>query len=505
MAVLEGHDVGGTCVNRGCVPSKALLAAAGQVRSLREAHHLKQLGLSVQGVEFDRAGIAGHAKQLASTIQGNLRRSLEALGVDLLVGQGKFTGPHTLSYGLPGRVDVGGTVTARDIIIATGSVPFVPPGIAIDGKTVFTSDHALRLDWLPPWVAIIGSGYIGLEFSDVYTALGSEVTFVEALPELMPGFDREIAKVAQRQLIQGRPIDFRTGVIASKVTPGVPGVKPVTIELTDFATKKVVEELEVDACLVATGRAPYTNGLNLAAVGARTDRRGFVPVDERMRVLSAPPVDGVAPAPVEHVYCIGDANGRYMLAHAASAQGISAVENILRCRARAAGAASVPPPHVLDHRTVPAACFTHPEIAFVGLSEEAARREAEAGGWAAALAVAKTYFKANTKALAEDEADGLGKLIYRRDTGEILGCHLYGLHSADLIHEFSNAMAQGQTIQDLYYNVHAHPTVAEVVEELIRHAKVDAPGGSASEGESNIAPSGVKHKKKKEQAPALAN
>ncbi|KAK2080393.1 hypothetical protein QBZ16_000246 [Prototheca wickerhamii] len=165
VAVLEGHDVGGTCVNRGCVPSKALLAAAGQVRSLREAHHLKQLGLSVQGVEFDRAGIAGHAKQLASTIQGNLRRSLEALGVDLLVGQGKFTGPHTLSYGLPGRVDVGGTVTARDIIIATGSVPFVPPGIAIDGKTVFTSDHALRLDWLPPWVAIIGSGYIGLEFS----------------------------------------------------------------------------------------------------------------------------------------------------------------------------------------------------------------------------------------------------------------------------------------------------------------------------------------------------
>ncbi|KAK2080392.1 hypothetical protein QBZ16_000245 [Prototheca wickerhamii] len=150
-------------------------------------------------------------------------------------------------------------------------------------------------------------------------------------------------------------------------------------------------------------------------------------------------------------------------------------------RARA-GAASPPPPHVLDHRTVPAACFTHPEIAFVGLSEEAARREAEAGGWAAALAVAKTYFKANTKALAEDEADGLGKLIYRRDTGEILGCHLYGLHSADLIHEFSNAMAQGQTIQDLYYNVHAHPTVAEVVEELIRHAKVDTPGGSAFRG-----------------------
>lgn len=457
VAVVEGHDIGGTCVNRGCVPSKALLAAAGQVRTLRNAHHMKQLGLAVGDVSFDRAGIAGHAAGLAKTIQGNLRRSLEALGVDILVGQGKFTAPHTIKYSLPGRVDVGGTVTARDVIIATGSVPFVPGGIAIDGRTVFTSDHALKLDWVPGWVAIIGSGYIGLEFSDVYTALGSEVTFVEALPELMPGFDREIARLAQRALIQARPVDFRTGVIASRVTPGVPGVKPVLIELTDVKTRSVVEELEVDACLVATGRAPYTGGLGLAAIDVATDRRGFVPVDERLRVLDP------AGRPVPHVYCIGDANGRYMLAHAASAQGVAAVECI-------AGG-----DRVVDHRAVPAACFTHPEVAFVGLTEDAAREEAAAAGAGDAVAVAKTYFKANSKALAEAEADGMGKLIYRRDTGEILGVHLYGLHAADLIHEFSNAMANGQRVQDLYFNVHAHPTTSEVVEELIRHAKVDAP------------------------------
>ncbi|GFH15785.1 uncharacterized protein HaLaN_12079 [Haematococcus lacustris] len=179
VAVIEGHDVGGTCVNRGCVPSKALLAASGRVREFRNAQHLKSMGIQVDAVSFDREGIAQHARQLASNIQGNLRRSLESIGVEILMGSGKLVDNHTIKYGLPGRVDVGGQVTAKNIIIATGSVPFVPPGIPIDGKTVFTSDHALKLEWLPKWIAIIGSGYIGLEFSDVYTALGTEVTFIE--------------------------------------------------------------------------------------------------------------------------------------------------------------------------------------------------------------------------------------------------------------------------------------------------------------------------------------
>ena len=213
------------------------------------------------------------------------------------------SGPHEVKYSLPGRVDVGGTVTARDIMIATGSVPFVPPGIPIDGKTVFTSDHALKLEWIPKWVAIIGSGYIGLEFSDVYTALGSEVTFIEAMDDLMPGFDREVARLAQRLLINPRRIDWHTGVLATKVTPGVPGVKPVKIELTDFKTKEVVDELEVDAVLVATGRAPYTTGLGLDSMNVETDRRGFVPVNERMQVTDK------SGKVVPNLYCIGDANG----------------------------------------------------------------------------------------------------------------------------------------------------------------------------------------------------
>ncbi|GFH27909.1 uncharacterized protein HaLaN_26301, partial [Haematococcus lacustris] len=381
----------------------------------------------VDAVSFDREGIAQHARQLASNIQGNLRRSLESIGVEILMGSGKLVDNHTVKYGLPGRVDVGGQVTAKNIIIATGSVPFVPPGIPIDGKTVFTSDHALKLEWLPKWIAIIGSGYIGLEFSDVYTALGTEVTFIEAVDTLMPGFDKEIARMAQRLLINGRPIDYHTGVLATKVTPGVPGVKPVTIELTDFKTKKHVDTLEVDAVLVATGRAPFTAGLNLPAVGAETDRRGFVPVNEKMELLDR---DGKV---VPNVYCIGDANGKYMLAHAASAQGISAVENMLGR------------PHVLNHNSVPAACFTHPEVSFVGITQEKAEEMAKEQGFK--LGVTKTSFKANSKALAEKEGDGMAKMLYRKDTGEILGVHIIGLHAADLIHEASNAIATGQGVQ----------------------------------------------------------
>lgn len=253
VAIIEGHDIGGTCVNRGCVPSKALLAAAGRLREIKDADHMKALGIQVGSVSYDRQGVANHAKNLASTIQKNLKNSMVGLGVEILTGKAKLVAPHTVQYGLPGRVDVGGTVTGKDIIIATGSVPFVPPGVTIDGKTVFTSDHALKLEWVPEWVAIIGSGYIGLEFSDVYTALGSEVTFIEAMDNLMPTFDREIAKLAQRLLINPRKIDYQTGVIATKITPGIPGVKPVVIELADFKTKEPRESLEVDAVLVATG------------------------------------------------------------------------------------------------------------------------------------------------------------------------------------------------------------------------------------------------------------
>ncbi|KHG26642.1 Dihydrolipoyl dehydrogenase [Gossypium arboreum] len=450
-AIIEGDVVGGTCVNRGCVPSKALLAVSGRMRELQSEHHMKALGLQVSAAGYDRQGVAGHANNLASKIRSNLTNSMKALGVDILTGFGTIVGPQKVKYGKVGFTD--NIVTAKDIIIATGSVPFVPKGIEVDGKTVITSDHALKLEFVPDWIAIVGSGYIGLEFSDVYTALGSEVTFIEALDQLMPGFDPEISKLAQRVLINPRKIDYHTGI-----TPARDG-KPVIIELTDAKTKEHKDTLEVDAALIATGRAPFTNGLGLENINVVT-QRGFVPVDERMRVIDA---NGNL---VPHLYCIGDANGKMMLAHAASAQGISVVEQVTGRD------------HVLNHLSVPAACFTHPEISMVGLTEPQAREKAEKEGFE--ISVAKTSFKANTKAQAENEGEGLAKLIYRPDNGEILGVHIFGLHAADLIHEASNAIALGTRIQDIKFAVHAHPTLSEVLDELFKSAKVKAPASTSS-------------------------
>ncbi|KAJ9681777.1 hypothetical protein PVL29_017920 [Vitis rotundifolia] len=451
-AIIEGDVVGGTCVNRGCVPSKALLAVSGRMRELQDEHHMKAFGLQVAAAGYDRQGVADHANNLASKIRSNLTNSLKGLGVDILEGVGTILGPQKVKYGKVGSS--GNVITAKDIIIATGSVPFVPKGVEVDGKTVITSDQALKLEFVPDWIAIVGSGYIGLEFSDVYTALGSEVTFVEALDQLMPGFDPEIGKLAQRVLINPRKIDYYTGVFASKITPAKDG-KPVIIDLIDAKTKEPKDTLEVDAALIATGRAPFTKGLGLENIRVET-QRGFVPVDEHMQVID---VDGKL---VPHVYCIGDANGKMMLAHAASAQGISVVEQI-------SGKGNV-----VNHLSIPAACFTHPEISMVGLTEPQAREKAEKEGFE--VSVAKTSFKANTKALAENEGEGLAKLIYRPDNGEILGVHIFGLHAADLIHEASNAIALGTRIQDIKFAVHAHPTLSEVLDELFKSAKVGRTG-----------------------------
>ncbi|MEM7649656.1 MAG: FAD-dependent oxidoreductase, partial [Cyanobacteria bacterium P01_A01_bin.70] len=309
-AIIEAADMGGTCVNRGCIPSKALLAASGRVREFQNSHHLKSLGIQVGDVSFEREAIADHAKNLVSKIKGDMSNSLKRLGVDIIEGWGRIAGEQKVVVTTAAGDQ---TLTAKDVMLSPGSIPFVPPGIEVDNKTVFTSDGALQLEWLPEWVAIIGSGYIGLEFCDIYTALGSEVTIVEALDKIMPTFDPDIAKVAQRVLISPRDVETRAGVLAKKVTPG----SPVVIELVNRETQEVVDVLEVDACLVATGRIPATKDLGLERVGLETDRRGFITVDDELRVLR----DG---QPVPHLWAIGDATGKMMLAHAASAQGVVA-------------------------------------------------------------------------------------------------------------------------------------------------------------------------------------
>jgi len=302
------------------------------------------------------------------------------------------------------------------------------------------------LESLPQWVAIIGSGYIGLEFADVYSALGCEVSVIEALETLMPTFDPDIAKIAKRVLLDARDIEGYAGVLAMKVTPGA----PVVIELADAKTKEVVDVLEVDACLVATGRIPYTKNLNLEAVGVELDRRGFIPVNDALQVVA----NG---EPVPHLWAIGDATGKMMLAHAASAQGVAVVETL--CGR----------PRNVDYRSIPAAAFTHPEMSFVGLTEPQAKELAASEGFE--VATARTYFKANSKALAEKETDGLAKIVYRKDNGELLGAHIIGIHASDLIQEAANAIAERKSVRDLAFNVHTHPTLSEVLDEAYKRWK----------------------------------
>jgi dihydrolipoamide dehydrogenase len=269
---------------------------------------------------------------------------------------------------------------------------------------------------------------------------------IEALDTLMPGFDPEISKMAKRILIDPRDIETHVGILAKTVKPG----SPVVIELADAKTKEVIDTIEVDACLVATGRIPATKNLGLETVGVELNR-GFIPVDDRMAVLSSG-------EPVPHLWAVGDATGKMMLAHAASGQGVIAVENI--CDRK----------KTIDYRSIPAAAFTHPEISYVGMTEPAARELGEREGFK--VASVKTYFKGNSKALAEGETEGMAKVVYRHDTGEVLGVHIIGIHASDLIQEAANAIAERRSVRSLAFNVHTHPTLSEVLDEAYKRAEV---------------------------------
>jgi dihydrolipoamide dehydrogenase len=236
----------------------------------------------------------------------------------------------------------------------------------------------------------------------------------------------------------------------------------VTIELVDMATKEPVDTLEVDAVLVATGRVPVSQPLNLDSVGVET-QRGFIAVDDTMRVLSS---HGEEAKPVPHLWAVGDVTGKMMLAHTAAAQGTVAIDNILGH------------PREIDYRSIPAATFTHPEISSVGLSEADAKALASREGFE--LGSVRSYFKANSKALAELESDGVLKLLFNKASGEVLGAHIYGLHAADLIQEIANAVARRQGVRELATEVHTHPTLSEVVEVAYKQAAMALTGAAGA-------------------------
>jgi len=423
-AIVEYQEMGGTCINRGCIPSKALLAASGTLRKLA---HADLFGISVGAVSYDRSKIAEHALNVVTKIRTDLTKSLDKLKVTTIHGKAKLkTAQCAVIETAEGTIEV----TAQDVIIATGSVPFVPPGIQVDGHTVFTSDQGVRLDWVPENLCIIGSGYIGLEFSDVFTALGSKVTMIEAMDRLLPGFDPDIARMAERVLIKPRGITTQIKTFAKEIHPG----SPVRILLADGS------EMTTDAVLVATGRIPLTRELGLAELGIDLGRRGFIPVDDQMAT------------PIPHLWAIGDATGKMMLAHTASAQGAVAIDNICGH------------PRTINYQAIPAAVFTHPEIGMVGLTEPQAK---EAGYQ---VATVRTYFGGNSKAIAQGETDGMCKLVYAKDTGVLLGAHILGPEASLLVAECAQAIQDGLTVQHLAHVIHTHPTLSEILEEAYKRA-----------------------------------
>ena len=372
VVVFEGEDVGGTCLNVGCIPTKTYVHST----SFAEA----------------RERMAQVVPQLRSGVEGILSHP----NITLVREKGAFTDAHTV-----------GDYTADNIIIATGSETKYIPIKGLDDPRVVDSTGLLNLDTLPKRLTIIGAGVIGMEFASVFNRFGSEVTVIEYLKECLPALDSDIAK-RLRKLLEKRGITFKMKTAVENAA-----------------------DLEADVILMATGRKPRTGGLNLDAVGITLTPQGAIPVDDNYQAVS-------------NIYAIGDANGRQMLAHAAEMQAIRAVNHILGKN------------DGIRFDIMPAAIFTEPEAACVGPTEDQLKEQG------IVYECKKSFWRANGKALAMNETEGMLKL-FASPEGEILGCHAFGAHAADMVQEVSVLMCKHTTLHELADMVHIHPTLSEIL------------------------------------------
>ncbi len=411
VILIERDRLGGTCLNRGCIPTKCLCASASAAMTVADA---ASYGVDVPAFTLDY----GRAVERAAAVMDQLRGGIEAMlrDVEVIIGEASLK---------PDKVVVvnGEHLTAGRIIIATGSRPAVPdiPGASL----AVTSDGFLSLTDVPRRVAIIGGGVIGLEFASILAAFGREVTVLEFCKEVLPQFDGEIAK-RLRTTLSRRGIKFLT---STRVTTIEKGLRII------YEGKRGNDSLDCDLAVMAVGRRPVMPQ-GIEAAGIELDGRGFIKVDELMETS------------VGGIYAVGDVNGLCMLAHAASAQ------------ARRASGIDVN----LD--IIPSAVFTSPEAAMVGMTEDRARKKGHE------LMIGKASFAANGKALAMAESDGTVKIIFDRESGLILGCHIIGPHAADLIAEVAALMFGMTTREELAEKlVHGHPTLSEALQDASRNAR----------------------------------
>ncbi|NDW45211.1 dihydrolipoyl dehydrogenase [Ruegeria sp. PrR005] len=421
-AVVEGREtLGGTCLNVGCIPSKALLHAS---HSLHEAqHNFAKMGLKGKAPSVDWKQMLAYKDEV---IEGNTK------GIEFLFKKNKIDwikGWATIPAA--GKVQVGDdTHEARNIIIASGSEPASLPGVEVDEKTVVTSTGALELGKIPKSLVVIGAGVIGLELGSVYARLGAEVTVVEFLDVITPGMDGEVQKTFQR-ILKKQGLNFVMGAAVQK-TEVARGKAKVTYKLMKKDTE---HEIEADTVLVATGRKPYTAGLGLDKLGIEMTQRGQIKVGKDWQTN------------VPGIYAIGDVIEGPMLAHKAEDEGMAAAEQV-------AGKHG----HV-NYGVIPGVIYTSPEVANVGATEENLKAEGRA------YKVGKFMFMGNGRAKANFAADGFVKILADKDTDRILGAHIIGPAAGELIHEVCVAMEFGASAEDLALTCHAHPTYSEAVRE----------------------------------------
>ena len=417
-ALVERDAVGGTCLNRGCIPTKALIHAAERYEEMREC---ETFGLRAEGVSFDYPAMCERRDHVVGQLREGVERLLKGNKVERITGTARLLGP--------GRVQVGEEVLeGTNILIAAGSRPALPPVPGLDLPGVLISDDLLTGDRFYQRLAIIGGGVIGMEFAGLYQALGAEVTVLEALDRILPTLDRELSQNLS-MLMKKKGVRLCAGARVERVERGPDGL------VCTYTVKDRTETVTADAVLVATGRRANTDGLCAPEVDLGLER-GAIPVDDRFQTC------------VPGIYAIGDAvKGSIQLAHAAAAQGINAVSIL---------AGKEPP---MDLSVVPSCVYVRPEMASVGRTEAQCK---EAG---ISVKTAKSLTGGNSRSVITDAGRGFIKVVYDGESGVILGAQLLCERATDLVGEFASAVSRGETLEDMARVIRAHPTFAEAVGE----------------------------------------
>jgi dihydrolipoamide dehydrogenase len=420
VCLIDEGELGGTCLNRGCIPSKAFYESARRMEHLRRG---AEFGIRAEIGPFDLAACVTRKDKVVRELVGGIQKLLKGHGVDVMRGRGVLTAPDAIQVTAPD----GGTtvVTARSVIIATGSRPADLPFLPVDGQWIVNSDLIWGLSDLPARMAIVGGGVIGCEMAHIFSAFGVKVTVLEVLDRILGTEDKEVSRTVQKTL-EARGVEFRTG---AKVQGAQAGGAEVAVTLQGG------EEIRCDRVVVAVGRSCNSKGIGLEKAGVELDAKGRVVVNDEME------------STVPGVYAVGDVVGKCMLAHVATSEALVAMHNALGKK------------YWMDYSVVPYAVFTAPEVASVG-AKEAQLKHSKVD-----YKVGRFSFGASGKALCMGEPEGFIKILSDTDTGRILGTTVVGAHASDIIGELALAMRMEASPGDIVTTIHIHPTLSEVILE----------------------------------------